>query len=211
MPIGCALVGFLRCGIFLIAGLLEAGHPPFRLFTTADGLVRNWINQIRRDSKGHLWFCMVEGLSLFDGYRFTNFTTRDGLPSRLVTDVLETRSGEYWIASTGGLSRFHAAAKPGAGHFENFRLGPTKAANDVNALLEDSDGVVWCATGAGLYRLHLSAPDLAPERIALASGRAVDLFTLIEDLATASGREDSTVCTCFRAMAAWIISAPSAE
>ena len=169
------------CTVFLLAGLLQAGHPPFRLFTTADGLVRNWINQIRRDSKGHLWFCTVEGLSLFDGYRFTNFTTRDGLPSRLVTDVLETRTGEYWIASTGGLSRFHPSAKPGAGHFENFRLGQTTAANDVNALLEDSNGHVWCATGAGLYRLHLSAPDLAPELVSLAPGRAIDIFTLIED------------------------------
>jgi ligand-binding sensor domain-containing protein len=63
---------------------LAASRPPFRVFTTQDGLLRNWAVQIRRDSQGYLWFCTVEGISLFDGFRFTNFGTRDGLPSRLV-------------------------------------------------------------------------------------------------------------------------------
>src|SRR5579884_2892407 len=79
--------------------LLQAGRPPIRLYTTGDGLVRNWIKRIRADSRGFLWFCTVEGVSVFDGSRFTNFTVRDGLPNRLVTDVLESVDGNYWIAT----------------------------------------------------------------------------------------------------------------
>ena len=95
--------------IFAIATahLLRAQQPSFRIFTTQDGLVRNWVNKIHRDSKGYLWFCTVEGISLFDGYRFTNFSTRDGLPSRLVSDMIETPQGDYWFATGGGLARFH--------------------------------------------------------------------------------------------------------
>ena len=84
------------------AHLLRAQQPSFRIFSTQDGLVRNWVTKIHRDSKGYLWFCTVEGISLFDGYRFTNFSTRDGLPSRLVSDMIETRQGDYWFATTPG-------------------------------------------------------------------------------------------------------------
>jgi ligand-binding sensor domain-containing protein len=98
--------------LFLILALavihsLRAQQPSFRIFTTQDGLVRNWVTKIHRDSKGYLWFCTVEGISLFDGYRFTNFSTRDGLPSRLVTDIIETSQSDYWFATAAGLARFH--------------------------------------------------------------------------------------------------------
>jgi signal transduction histidine kinase/ligand-binding sensor domain-containing protein len=179
-------VGFRSLGrqcwaIFLVAGCLQAAHPSFRLFTTADGLVRNWINQIRRDSRGYLWFCTVEGISLFDGYRFTSFTTRDGLPGRLVTDILETRGGEYLIATTEGIARFYPIARGSAGHFQNFRLGPSKAANEVDALLQDSEGAIWCATRAGLYRLHPSDQGMGPEFISLDPGRTLEVSSLLED------------------------------
>src|ERR1017187_5777335 len=72
---------------------LRAQQPSIRIFSTQDGLVRNWVTRIHRDSRGYLWFCTVEGISLFDGYRFTNFSTRDGLPSRLVPDMIETQGG----------------------------------------------------------------------------------------------------------------------
>ena len=164
-----------------LAGCLQAAHPPFRLFTTDDGLVRNWINRIRLDSKGYLWFCTVEGISIFDGYRFTNFTTRDGLPSRFVTDVVETRGGEYWIATTEGIARFYPIARGNDGYFQNYRVGVSKAANEVDALMEDSQGAIWCGTRAGLYRLHVSAEGLSPELISLDPGRSIGVSALLED------------------------------
>ena len=59
-----------------------------------------------RDSRGFLWFCTAEGLSLFDGYRFTNFGVDQGLPNPYVTAILETREGEYWVATYDGLCKF---------------------------------------------------------------------------------------------------------
>ena len=100
--------------VLAVSGLLTAGQPPFRLFTTEDGLVRNWIEHIRTDSRGYLWFCTVEGISVFDGSHFTNFTVRDGLPNRLVMDVVESWTGDYWIATADGLSFSTLLQKPGA-------------------------------------------------------------------------------------------------
>lgn len=44
---------------------------------------------------GRLWFCTVEGLSVFDGEKFTAYTVADGLPHRYVTDFLDTGDGAY--------------------------------------------------------------------------------------------------------------------
>ena len=62
--------------------------------------------------RGFLWFCTVEGLSRFDGYKFTNYGVDQGLPNRQVNDFLETRSGEIWIATNGGLVLFNPKGEP---------------------------------------------------------------------------------------------------
>ena len=53
---------------------LRAERLPIKTYTTTDGLPRDHINRIVQDSRGFLWFCTSEGLSRFDGYKFTNYT-----------------------------------------------------------------------------------------------------------------------------------------
>lgn len=163
-----------------LAGVLWGGHLPTRLFTVQDGLVRNWIIRIRRDSVGYLWICTAEGLSVFDGSGFSNFSTVDGLPSRLINDVLQTRGGRYWIATSRGLSRFDPSARTGD-RFRNFVVGDSGAANTVNALLEDSAHDVWCATDAGLFRFPSAAREIHPEFVPLEGGRRPPIRALLED------------------------------
>jgi len=165
--------------LFVLGAVVEAGHPPFRLFTTEDGLVRNWVERIRRDSKGYLWLCTVEGLSLFDGYRFTNFTTQDGLPSRLVFDVTEC-NGEYWLGTGAGLSRLLPVAGNGGSSFETFRLGASKFANEIHTMMRDSEGNLWCGTSEGLYRVRFRGKQPQPESAPLAGGPTA-VAALLED------------------------------
>src|SRR5713101_7601903 len=103
--------------VMLTASLVVTGFVaavaeqlPIKTYTTADGLARDQINRIVQDSHGFLWFCTAEGLSRFDGYKFTNYTTDQGLPSRAIDDFLETHSGEYWVATGNGVSRFKPVA-----------------------------------------------------------------------------------------------------
>lgn len=118
-----------------------------------------------------MWVIAGDGISRFDGYKFTNYTTDDGLPDRRVNDLLETRNGVYWIATEAGLCRFNptgaarlrrkdAAAIPGSesgsGNDPMFVVyNPTKEPVAFNALLEDERGTIWCATSEGLYRLNI--------------------------------------------------------
>src|SRR3954453_18933179 len=78
-----------------------------KTYTTGEGLPRDEVTLLRQDSRGFLWMAAGDGISRFDGYKFTNYTTNDGLADRRVNDLLETRSGIYLMATNGGLCRFN--------------------------------------------------------------------------------------------------------
>lgn len=166
--------------MLLVTRLAVAERLPIKIYTTADGLARDQITRIVRDSRGFLWFCTPEGLSRFDGYSFINYTTNDGLPHPSVRDLLETRDGTYWIATGDGLCRFNPrgrrrsvattrdqkpntirsqATSNGPGTttqslFTVFHPGESEAARRVTVLFEDHAGTVWVGTWAGLFRLE---------------------------------------------------------
>lgn len=149
--------------------LTRAERLPIKTYTTADGLARDQVNRIVRDSHGFLWFCTAEGLSRFDGYTFTNYTMDQGLPHREVYDLIETRSGDYWIATGEGVCRFNPTGKRsgvsdnGFIHQTNeplfvvYHSGEEPAARGVTTLVEGRDGAIWCGTWGGLYRLERAA------------------------------------------------------
>ncbi|MBZ5618864.1 MAG: hypothetical protein LAQ69_09105 [Acidobacteriia bacterium] len=159
---------------------LRAQQPSFRIFSTQDGLVRNWVTKIHRDSKGYLWFCTVEGISLFDGYRFTNFSTRDGLPSRLVSDMIETGRGDYWFATDAGLARFHKDHRDALA-FDAIRVGDSKESNKVQTLYEGHDGTIWSGTLAGLYSFRPQDGAAALRLTKLDSSGPLAVLALAED------------------------------
>lgn len=160
---------------------LPAAELPFRIYTTQDGLLRDDVNVIRRDSRGYLLFGTPEGLSIFDGYQFANYTANDGLPKRSIEDILETRSGEYWIATYDGLCRFDpkAGANP---RFTTYHLTSGRSGL-INVLRERRDGSIWFGTEGGLWRMRRSAAGISAERIRMPSphGDSQRVFALSED------------------------------
>jgi ligand-binding sensor domain-containing protein/two-component sensor histidine kinase len=166
---------FLLCVLLLLVPASAlAEQLPIKTYTIADGLARDTVNRIIQDPQGFLWFCTTEGLSRFDGYKFTTYRTDQGLPHFIVNDLLRTRDGLYWIATGSGVSLFNPVIAPSSastysneqGHeagassqaaqprFVVHRLGESEKTNYVNVLLEDRDGVIWCGTRGGLYRLE---------------------------------------------------------
>ena len=137
----------------LAVWVVGAATPAMRLYSTADGLVRNSINRIFSDSRGFLWFATSEGISRFDGLTFRNYGVRDGLPDRDVTDVIETKDG-LWFATAAGLSLFHPdASARGGSLFTNYGLIGGANLPHVNRCVVQKDGrSLWCATARGLFR-----------------------------------------------------------
>src|SRR5262245_52223437 len=160
-----AVVAIVLGMFIIVAGpsIARAERLPVKTYTAADGLVSNRISRIVRDSRGYLWFCTENGLSRFDGYRFTNYTSEQGLPDDEVNDLLETRSGNYWIATGSGLVRYNPKGLPlpngqvslrSDPMFVVYSLGRDRMTSNIKALYEDRSGTVWVGTWRGLYRLE---------------------------------------------------------
>ena len=94
------LGGLATCLLVLLLLLVpgaEAQQLSLRRYGVAPGLAHNSVHCIFQDSKGYIWIGTSEGLSRFDGYRFTNYTTRDGLEHNNVNDITEDQKGAYGL------------------------------------------------------------------------------------------------------------------
>ena len=147
--------------LFAATSVATAERLPITTYTTADGLARDHVSRIVRDSHGFLWFCTSDGLSRFDGYNFTSYRVEDGLPFPVINDMLEAGSGIYWLATNGGgiirldLNAGLAAAADDSSkpRFATYSVGSSTAPNRVNDLYQDRAGNLWAGTDGGLFRL----------------------------------------------------------
>jgi ligand-binding sensor domain-containing protein len=171
--------GRLLAGLCLALALLlgprsvSAEQLPVRIYTTADGLPRDLVLRIVRDSHGFLWFCTGDGLSRFNGYEFTTYGVEQGLPHLVINDLLESRTGVYWVATNGGgVARFIPSPsrnqRPQTRDlFTVFPVGDEPTSNRVNVLYEDHSGHVWAGTDQGLFRLDETNGQTTFRRVAL--------------------------------------------
>jgi streptogramin lyase len=153
----------ILCGLLLLPFALRGEQLPVKSYSIADGLAHDEINYIVQDSRGFLWFCTNDGLSRFDGYRFTTYGLKEGLPVANISYLFESRSGAYWVATQGGgVSRFNPTRNASADLntqklFDSYRVGDTELSNFVNVIFEDSAGRIWVGSDGGLFLLHETA------------------------------------------------------
>src|ERR1700746_2998661 len=74
----------------------------FKTYSVADGLVANPVRRVYQDSKGFIWIATWEGLSRYDGNKFTNYTIANGLSHNLVNDICESDDGKLYVAENNG-------------------------------------------------------------------------------------------------------------
>jgi len=146
------------CHWITAAGLVAAVHgatPSLRVYSTAEGLVRNDINRIFSDSGGFLWFATPEGLSRFDGTSFRNYGIQDGLPDQAINDIAETKDG-LWVAGRSGLARLDPdSARKRGPLFVKFPFEVSGNPGRVFRVIADTDGrSLWCGTRYGLFRFE---------------------------------------------------------
>jgi signal transduction histidine kinase/ligand-binding sensor domain-containing protein len=84
---------------FFICATCFAQQYPFVHYTPKDGLPSNRVRNICQDSRGRIFFSTLNGLSMYDGARFTNYTTEDGLSSDIINCVMEMGNDSIWIAT----------------------------------------------------------------------------------------------------------------
>src|SRR5689334_13772324 len=153
--IGCVAVALLALGghdAHALDGQRGIGQYAQTHFDARDGLSQNLATAIAQTADGYLWVSSEEGLSRFDGVRFTNFGhgNTEGLPTSVCTALTVDSSGTLWVGT-----RDHGLVHLVDGEFRAVVWGPEARTARIRALTFDHDGDLWVGLDdRGLARLH---------------------------------------------------------
>ncbi len=123
---------------------------PLKNYSVREGLISNNANTFCQDKRGYLWIGCAEGISVFNGIKFTNYNPSSGLALNYINQIIEDRfnPGVMWIATNGGgISKYYD------GKFSTYKIGSSDKTNRVNAISQDFKGRVWCGTDNGVFIL----------------------------------------------------------
>lgn len=154
-----AIVFFTMWSVFLMFTAAIHGLDPGRAvtqykidsWTDENGLPQNSVRSIFQTGDGYLWIATEEGLSRYDGIKFTTFDESNTpvISNNYIFEVFEDSRGNLWIAARGGLILYKN------GRFTPFRHGTVFSGNVVQTVLEDHEGNLWIGTdGDGLFKFE---------------------------------------------------------
>lgn len=123
----------------------------YTYFTRNDGLPDNQIRTIQEDNKGRIWFGTSNGVSVYDGKKFSNYSTQTDKP----TLTWEETNGNLW---------FPAGPQDGIYRFDGIRMNYVTFPKPKNEKPDHSygvtdisigkDSVVWIATYTALFNFN---------------------------------------------------------
>ncbi len=73
--------------------------PPYYHYTSSEGLASSQVYEMMQDREGYMWFATANGVSRFDGHKFTNYSTKDGLNSNSIICLTEGNKGEIYFGN----------------------------------------------------------------------------------------------------------------
>lgn len=132
--------------IFTVASCLAQQYP-FVHYTPKDGLISNQVRNIYQDSKGRLYFSSINGLSIYDGSRFSNYNSKNGLAFDIVNCVMEMGDDSVWIVTN--TTKINCLVR---GQLKTLVLKDTSIPI-INQLIKDDKGILYAATDQGLFLL----------------------------------------------------------
>ncbi len=131
----------------------------FKNYTTAQGLLSNYIFCMKEAKNGNIWFgTQGNGVSLYNpsieiagGNPFVNYTTNQGLANNDVRSITEDKNGNLWFGTYGGgvslLSRDGES-------ITNYTVAQGLAYNTIFSINEDRNKNLWFGTyGGGVSKL----------------------------------------------------------
>jgi ligand-binding sensor domain-containing protein len=138
---------YFLLSVFMTAFSGKAQQVRMTAYTVNEGLLSNSIQRIFQDSRGNIWISTIEGLSKYDGYRFTNYTKAHGLPHTLVNDMLETSGTLVFACNDGQLAwmrddRIFKVTNPGViiNQFFKTKSGKILVATDASGIQQFENG-----------------------------------------------------------------------
>jgi serine phosphatase RsbU (regulator of sigma subunit)/streptogramin lyase len=136
---------------------IKARPPSMKAAAVADakeldvyhGLFSSQIISLLEDRTGRIWIGTSGGISIYNGFTFSNLTEGEGFGESGVLDFLEDSQGNIWFGTSGeGLIFFNGHEFTQYGKLEGIS-SPT-----VGDILEDAQGRIWFSTTAGVSKLE---------------------------------------------------------
>ena len=128
----------------LIPSQATAQQLIFKNYTVEDGLVSNPVRRIYQDSRGFLWIGTWEGLSKYDGHKFTNYTTSNGLSHNMINDIYESNDGKLYVAENDGtIDVLHRDAIVKKAAFRNVIINQFYVSQDQRVLAATDKGGLY--------------------------------------------------------------------
>src|SRR5438034_1006907 len=86
---------------------VHAQEKYFRQYTTNDGLASNQLQSVFQDADGFIWFASFGGVSIYDGYHFTNYTAENkGVTDNITTGIFARSKDETWVVTSSATDVF---------------------------------------------------------------------------------------------------------
>ena len=113
-------------------------------YTTADGLLSNFVECIEVDVNDNICFGTSVGVQKFDGSNLTAYTTADGLVNDNVKVITSASNGDIWVGTDFGASNFDGA------NWLTYDNTNGLNSNQVKSIDEDANGGIWIGTNLGV-------------------------------------------------------------
>jgi len=117
----------------------------------SNSLLNDQVTEMAMASDGKLWIGTTEGISIFDGSRFTNITAAASrIPQSNVTALLPVADGAAWVGTrSGGLTRM-TVRDLGGYNYETFARDYLPNVTIEDLALDPDGRRLWIATERGL-------------------------------------------------------------
>jgi diguanylate cyclase (GGDEF)-like protein len=128
-------------------GVLHIDGANNKVYTTANGLPRDYTLSLMQASDASIWVGSVNGFAVLDGDKVVTFPSSESFPADDVFHMLQDGAGVVWLATDRGLVRFRD------GKFVVYGRAQGLPDETLFAVSEDRKGNFWLSSNSGLMRL----------------------------------------------------------
>ena len=135
--------------IISLFAFLQLNGQVITNYSTADGLLDNFVECLDVDSQDNIWFGTSMGLQMFDGENWVTYNTTDhpDMVSDNIKVIRAMDNGDIWIGTDLGAGRFDGTT------WTTFDTSTGLNHNKVLSIDEAENGVIWIGTQTGVSYL----------------------------------------------------------
>ncbi len=165
---------FIFCGFCFLGGHLQAQQPAYFSFRhilqdQVSGI--GYINSIKQDKTGFMWFGGANGLARYDGYELTIYRHNEKDPNSLshsyINNILVADNGDLWLATRMGLNYYNAKTQQFIRWPVKSPFNPELESIDLLSVAYKDKNHLWLGTRDGLMEFSISTKQMTYQDLPL--------------------------------------------